>query len=352
MRLSRTVSQAACGLVAVALATLPVAAQPGITQPMASPHSQVQQTIGISEVSIDFHRPRVNNRDVWGALVPEGQVWRAGANDNTVIHFSTDVQVEGQDLSAGTYGLHMIPGDSEWTVIFSNNSTSWGSFSYTEDEAALRVTVEPKAAEHQEWLGYGFEDLAGGSATAYLHWEKKKVPFRIEVNTPEIVLANARKELRSRPGFSWLGFFQAANWAFNNNLNSETAEQWADRSVQMQANGNNLGLKARILSRAGKATEAKEALTAAIEGSNEQQLNALGYAYLFQEEKPAIAVELFTENTQRNPESWNVWDSLAEGLAAAGQTDEAIKNYEKALGMAPEAQKARIEGAITQLRSS
>ena len=349
MRYSHTL--AAAGLLAVSLAALPATAQPGITQPMASPHAQVQQTIGITEVAIDFHRPRVNDRDVWGALVPAGQVWRAGANDNTVIRFSTDVQVEGEDLAAGTYGLHMIPGDGDWTVIFSNNSTSWGSFSYTEDEDALRITAKPQTANHQEWLSYGFEDLSAGGATAYLHWEKKKVPFRIAANTPEIVLANARKELRHRPGFGWQGFFQAANWAFNNGLAPQSAAQWADRSVQMQANGNNLGLKARILSRAGKAEEAKETLKQAIEASNEGQLNALGYAYLFQEQDPETAVELFTANVRRSPESWNVWDSLAEGLAAAGRTDEAIKNYEKALALAPENQKARIEGALQQLRA-
>jgi Protein of unknown function (DUF2911)/Tetratricopeptide repeat len=349
MRVSR--SLAAAGLLAASLAALPAVAQPGITQPMASPHSQVQQTIGITQVSIDFHRPRVNERDVWGALVPAGQVWRAGANDNTVISFSTDVEVEGEPLAAGTYGLHMIPDEGSWTVIFSSNSTSWGSFSYTEDEDVLRVTVEPQSAEHQEWLTYGFDDLSAGAATAYLRWEKKKIPFRITVNTPEIVLANARRELRHRPGFGWQGFFQAANWAFNNGLAPEDAAQWVERSVQLQPTANNLGLQARILSRAGKTDEAKATLEQAIEHSNENQLNGLGYAYLLQERDAATAVHLFEANARLHPDSWNVWDSLGEGLAAAGRSAEAIKNYEKALSMAPENQKARIEGAIEQVRA-
>ncbi|MFQ5675479.1 MAG: DUF2911 domain-containing protein, partial [bacterium] len=138
-------------------------------------------------------RPGVKGRKIWGELVPYGMApgtrfsndkpfpWRAGANENTTIEFNNDILVEGQRLAAGKYGIHMIPSEKDWTIIFSKNNSAWGSFSYNKEEDALRVTVTPVAAPHQEWLMYEFEDLAGTSATGYLYWEKLKVPFKIKL---------------------------------------------------------------------------------------------------------------------------------------------------------------------------
>ena len=108
----------------------------------------MKQQVGVTDITITYHRPVVNGRKIWGGLVPTGQVWRAGANENTTIEFSTPVSIEGKPLPAGTYGLHMIPGENEWTVIFSRNYTSWGSFSYDEKEDALRVTAKPQPTPH------------------------------------------------------------------------------------------------------------------------------------------------------------------------------------------------------------
>ena len=107
--------------------------------------------------------------------------WRAGANENTTIEFNKDILIEGNKLAAGKYGIHMIPSEKDWIIIFSKNSASWGSFSYSQEEDALRVTVTPVKAPHEEWLTYGFDDLAGASATAYLHWEQLKIPFKIKL---------------------------------------------------------------------------------------------------------------------------------------------------------------------------
>lgn len=154
----------------------------------------VTQRLGLdTDITIDYSRPGVKGRKIWGELVPYGMVpgdrfskgspypWRAGANENTTIEFNKDVLIEGNKLPAGKYGMHMIPSEKEWIIIFSKNNSAWGSFSYTQEEDALRVTVTPVEAPHQEWLIYGFEDLAGTSATAFLHWEKLKVPFKIEL---------------------------------------------------------------------------------------------------------------------------------------------------------------------------
>jgi hypothetical protein len=146
-----------------------------------------------TDVTIEYNRPGVKGRKIWGELVPYGMApgnqysegkpfpWRAGADENTTIAFTRDVLIEGNKLAAGKYGIHMIPGEKEWIIIFSKNSSAWGSFSYNPKEDALRATVAPVKAPHMEWLVYGFDGLAGTSATAFLHWESLKVPFRIEL---------------------------------------------------------------------------------------------------------------------------------------------------------------------------
>ena len=152
------------------------------------------QRLGVdTDVTIEYSRPGVKGRKIWGELVPYGLApgtefsnekpfpWRAGANENTTIEFNKDLLIEGEKLSAGKYGIHMIPAEKDWVIIFSANNSAWGSFSYDQEEDALRVTVTPVAAPHQEWLIFGFEDLAGTSAIAYLHWETLKVPFTIKL---------------------------------------------------------------------------------------------------------------------------------------------------------------------------
>ena len=157
--------------------------------------ASVMQRLGIdTDITIEYSRPGVKGRKIWGELVPYGLApgnkysndkpfpWRAGANENTTIEFSKDVLIEGNKLPAGKYGIHMIPSKKDWIIIFSKNNSAWGSFSYNQEEDALRVTVTPVEAPHQEWLIFGFDNLAGTSATAFLRWEKLKVPFKIELS--------------------------------------------------------------------------------------------------------------------------------------------------------------------------
>ena len=156
--------------------------------------ASVTQRLGTdTDITIDFSRPGVKGRKIWGELVPFGLApgnkysndkpypWRAGANENTTIEFNKDLLIENQKLPTGKYGIHMIPSEKDWIIIFSKKNAEWGSFSYDEKEDALRVTVTPVKAPFQEWLTYGFDDLNGTSATAYLHWEELKIPFKIEL---------------------------------------------------------------------------------------------------------------------------------------------------------------------------
>jgi hypothetical protein len=154
--------------------------------------ASVSQTIGTdTEITIVYSRPGVKGRKIWGELVPYGLApgnkysdgkpfpWRMGANENTTIDISKDVMIEGQKLPAGKYGMHAVPSEDDWIIIFSKINDIWGSYKYNEMNDALRITVKPVEAPFQEWLTFGFEDLAGSSATAYLHWENLKVPFKI-----------------------------------------------------------------------------------------------------------------------------------------------------------------------------
>lgn len=321
-------------------------AQQPVTLPEASPKASINQTIGLTDVAISYHRPAVNKRTVWGDLVPYGEVWRAGANQNTTISFSTPVTINGKPLAAGTYGLHMIPNQGDWTIAFSNVSWAWGSFSYDEKEDALRVTAKPQPADFQERLSYSFDDPTEKSVEVALRWEKVRVPFTVEVNTPEVVVASLRKELRDLPRFSWQGWNQAAAYSLRNKVNLDEAMTWADRSIRMQENFNNLRTKAGLLELKGDAAGAKALNDKAVKIATEADINAYGYQ-LLGAGKTDEAIAMFQKNVKDHPASWNTYDSLAEAYDRKGEKKLAAENYRKALAMTKDPdQKKRIEGTL------
>jgi hypothetical protein len=163
-------------------------------KPRASQKASVSQRIGLqTDIKIDYSRPGVKGRKIWGDLVPYGLApgnkssdnkpypWRGGANENTTIEFSTNVLVDGNKLPAGKYSLHYIPSETSWVIIFNKNSSQWGSYKYNQQDDALRITVTPVKAPFEEWLTYGFDDITDSSTTAYLHWAELKVPFKISI---------------------------------------------------------------------------------------------------------------------------------------------------------------------------
>lgn len=158
----------------------------GWVMPLDSPAASISQTIGVTEITLKYHRPAVKGRKIWGGLEPYDKVWRAGANDATTISFSTAVKIEGQPLPAGTYALFMIPTPNEWTVIFNKTAKQWGAFNYKEADDVLRIKVAPQAAEHQEELQYSFPTANNDAATLVFHWEKVKLALRIAADTPAL----------------------------------------------------------------------------------------------------------------------------------------------------------------------
>ena len=357
MRRCRFTSGRACAAafaVAGALvAVLPqdAAAQVPLTLPQPSQAASASQRIGLTDIAITYHRPSVNKREVWGKLVPYGQVWRAGANENTVITFSTPVTISGKTLPAGAYGLHMIPTEHEWTVIFNHESKAWGSFFYEQADDAARVTVTPVAAPFEEHLVYTFDDPTDSAVVATLHWEKLSVPIRIEVNTPAVVAASLHTELHGLQGFSWQRMAQAAEWCAKNNVNLEEASTWADQALAQQENFTTLNAKAAVVDRKGQSAAASELRTKALAAATEAELNQFGYTQL-QSGKVDEAIATFRDNIKRHPESWNTYDSLGEALALKGQKTDAVTNYQKALGMTKDPkQKDRINGILAKLSS-
>ena len=318
--------------------------------PQPSPEASVEQVVGITDIKISYHRPAVNKREVWGKLVPYKEVWRAGANENTTISFSSDVSVGGQKLPAGTYGLHMLPTESDWTIIFSKQNAAWGSFSYDEKEDAARITAKPQAAEFQERLGYTFEEPTDTSVQVAMRWEKVKVAFPVTVDTPQVVVESLRKDLRGLGRFFWQGWNQAAAYCLRNNVNTDEALTWADESIKVNENFTNLRTKAGLLEKKGdtKTAEALRAKSLAL--ATETEMNNYGYQLLGQK-KTDEAIEAFKKNVKDHPGSWNVYDSLAEAYATKGDKKQATELYMKARNMAPESQRKRIDDALAKLRA-
>ncbi len=325
-----------------------VMAQTELTEPRESQGASVKQRIGLTDITIVYHAPLVKGRAIWGGLVPYNRIWRAGANENTTVTFTTDVKVEGKPIAAGTYGLHMIPTEKEWTLIFSNNAVAWGSFFYTEKDDALRVKVTPRQAPMQEWLSYVFAEPGEQSVIGELHWEKLCIPFKIEVDVVETVVKNMARELTDLNGFFWQGYNQAADYCIRNNVHLDMASAWVERSIRIQKNFSNVNTKASLLEKQGKVQEAEALRKDIMEVANEAELNAYGYA-LLSKGKIKEANDIFKRNVKRFPASWNVYDSQGDGLVAAGDKKAAVQSFRKALSLAPQEQKKRIEDTIAKL---
>jgi len=327
-----------------------VSAQNDLNLPDASQAAEVKQRIALTDITINYHRPLVNGRKIWGGLVPYGKVWRAGANENTTIEFSDPVSIEGQPLAKGTYGLHMIPNPDSWTVIFSKTNTGWGSYSYKQDEDALRVNVKPKPlAESKESLEFDFEDLKPDSTAVTLKWEKLGVPFTVSIKDADQTLQNIRAQLKGRGQFTWQALDEGAQFCLTRKINLDEALQWADASIQNEERFDNLSTKADILKALNRPDEAKTTWSHAIEVANAPQLYSYGRRLQFQKQN-AEAMEIFKQVDKRFPQG--VFGDLARARikSAAGDFAGAASDAKKAQAAAPtDAQKQSIQALITRL---
>jgi tetratricopeptide (TPR) repeat protein len=319
--------------------------------PTLSPRGVVTQRIGLTDITIVYHEPLVGGREIWGKTVPYGKVWRAGANENTTITFADDVSIEGKPLAAGSYGLHAIPNADHWTIIFSKNSTSWGSFSYDEKEDALRVDVKPQPAEFREALTYTFDDVKPESAAATLRWEKLAVPFQISVDVKALVLRSIHNQLRNTGGFTWGGYDEAANWCLDNNYDLEEALKWEDISIQNEERFENLLTKSQILGAMGKKQEADATQAKAFEKATGLQLHVYGRGLQIQK-KQDEGFAVFKINVEKRPNEWYTHGELARMASAKGDFATALKEMKLALAGAPDQTKTQIQGLIARLEKN
>lgn len=323
-----------------------------ITLPDKSQQSTIMQRIGYTDITITYHSPGTMGREIWGVLVPYGKVWRAGANVNTVFTMTHDVKIEGQELAAGSYGLHLLPGKDEWTFIFSKDYTSWGSYFYDEQEDALRVTVPVEdAPEYRDWMAFDFHKRERGQASILLSWADKHAKFGLSLDIDGIALDHIRKQLHSDAYWEWFSWCQAADYCAQYEINTKEALQWIDRSIGLQENFSNLDVKTKLLRQLGKGEAAEQAITRAVEVGNEIHLERYGRRFLRQKDFEQ-AEFIFGQALKKNDTYWRAHFNRGNALKGMGKKREAQKAFEAALLYAPEGNKSGIKASLASLQKS
>jgi len=335
----------------------------------------VTQGIGPVKVTINYHSPKVvrgtNDRrgKIWGTLVPYGLQpglgfgtctqcpWRGGANENTTFTVSHDVKIDGQPLPAGTYGLHFIPDPTEWTIIFSKNASSWGSFFYDPAEDALRVKAKPATTDFHDYLTYEFTDREAAKATAVLKWEELQLPWTITVDDPNAIwLSTMADELRGSGSGDYHNWLAASQFALTNKVGLPQALKWAQTAVNGtfigSANFNTLSNLADAQEANGLSADSAKTRDLALNDPSSTASDLHLYARQLQQQgKKDEAVKVFELNAKRHPNAWPVNVGLARANIIRGKKDEALKYAKLALTQAPDpANKRNLEGLITQIQ--
>jgi hypothetical protein len=313
----------------------------------------VTERIGLTDVTINYDRPAVKGREgqIWGKLIPEGYTdqgfgtsksapWRAGANENTTITFTSDVLVEGKPLPAGKYGFFIAYAANECTLIFSHNSSSWGSFFYDPKEDALRITVKPVALNNEvERLRYEFVDQKENAATIALEWEKLSVPFKVEVDYVNQQLETFRHELRNSPGFTYNSYMQAAQFCATRNVNLQEGLTWADAAVSMPGIGdknfNTLSTKAQVLNALNRKDEADAIMKDALPLGKITDVHVYARTLITQK-RNKDALDAFQFNYSKHPNEFTTNMGMARGYSAMGDYKKALDYLKKAQVQAPD----------------
>lgn len=329
--------------------------------------AMVGEQVGLTKIIINYDRPAVKGREgkIWGQLVHTGFAdqgfgsskaapWRAGANENTTIEFSTDVKIEGKPLAAGKYGFFIAWDPVEPTIIFSKNSGAWGSYYYNQSEDALRVKVKAVPTEtNVEWLKYEFLNQTENSATVALIWEKMMIPFKVEVDLVKDQLASYRQELQTRKGFRWEAWNEAALYAAQHNTNLNEALLWTDSATSQTFGGNTQfqawTTKAAVLEKLGRGDEAAAIIKEKLPLASMIQVHAYG-RQLLQLGKKKQALEIFKANYEKYPNDFTTLFGLVRGYSANGDYKNAMTFAKQALERSPDgASKTQVQNALKRL---
>ena len=345
-------------------------AQMDVPPVAGNPRATITEEVGITSITIKYSRPDVNKREgkIWGDgnVIPNGftttsfitgkntSPWRAGANESTNITFEHDVKIEGQALKAGTYGLFMAMGADNATIIFSTQTEAWGSFYYDEKYDALRVNVKTVALDKSvEYLKYEFIEHKEKSCTIALQWEKLSIPFKVDVDVENIVIARLREQLNSQKGFTPTNILQAAQYCLNKNINLDEALTWSKRAVD-GTGGQRTYITLRNLATAqeklNRIPAADSTMNDALAIATANQYTAHG-RILISQKRIDKAMEVFMASQKRYGDVFGVNSGLANGYSAKGDFMNAVKYAEKAITQAPnENTKKQIEGQIAKLK--
>ncbi len=312
----------------------------------------VSEKVGLTDVTINYNRPSLKGREgkIWGTLVPYGfndlgfgtskaAPWRAGANENTTISFSSDVTINGNKIPAGKYGFFIAPGKEESILIFSKNNGAWGSYFYNQAEDALRITVKQQMLDKPiEFLEFVFLNQTINTATVALQWEKLRFPFTVEADVNTAQISSFRNELKSEKGFDWQAWAQAANWTAENNTNLEEGLEWANYAISGSVGEKNfttLSTKAKILDKMGNVAQAEEIMKEATPLGNMQEVH--NYArQLLNNKKTAEAALLFKTNYKKFPNQFTTNMGMVRAFSSEANYKEALKYADAALLIAPD----------------
>ncbi len=344
-------------------------AQMDIPPSGGNPRAIITEEVGITSITINYSRPDVNKREgkVYGDgnLVPYGfsttsfitnkntAPWRAGANENTTITFEHDVKVEGKPIKAGTYGLHMAVWPDSVLLIFSNQKDAWGSFYYEEKFDAVRVVVKPVLTDKSvEWLKYEFVEHKEKHCVIAMQWEKLSVPFKVEVDVDNIVVARLREQITSQKGFNSTNMLQASQFCFNKNINLEEALGWAQRAItgfNGQKSFTSLRNLATGYEKLNRLPQADSVMNEALTMANANQYMGYGRS-LIGFKRMERALEIFAANENKNGDVYAVNAGYMSYYSAKGDFTKALECANKALTQAPQAQKNTITGFIAKLK--
>jgi len=223
-------------LVVAALALLPCSLDAQLSIAPASPHAQLTQQVGLANVTLDYSRPSVNEREIFGGLIAFGKIWRTGANASTKLTFDRDVRFGGEDVPAGTYALYTIPGAERWTIVLHTNTELWGAGNYDASQDLLRVDVPVvKLADHVESLTLDFQNFHFEGADLVIRWDDTQVAVPVEVPNDEAVMAEIRaKVIEATEPVSAQDYFSAAVYYHKTGRDLQLAAGWMDNALAMQ----------------------------------------------------------------------------------------------------------------------
>ena len=316
------------------------------TTPMVSPKASISQTVGITKIEVIYSRPAVRERQVWGKVVRFSQEpskrekgktrpWRAGANENTIITFSTDAFVDSIPIKAGSYGVYMyIQESGDIECIFSSNYQSWGSYYYDPEKTVARVNTKWQDHKHTERMKFDFDSLTQSTVLLTLKWGNKSIPVPIQVDIKATTLKNLQQEIQSRHMINHMGPQEAAEWCLRNDTNLEQALRWANYSISFVKVFSNLKIKSEILEKLDRPDEAEEIMKEALSMGSVFELHRYG-GQMLKQKKIDQAFEIFQFNAKKHPNQWPVNYGLSKAYSAKSEFKTAIKYMNKAIENCP-----------------